>query len=214
MLQQRPARIITQAASETIAKIETPLPAPAQRIIKTESKSENTPQLAQKHKAVRDETTPQPAQSQTVVKKENTLRPPQNQSVVKTAIKDDSTPEPFQKHRVVKNDNTPSPFSLASHSRQHKPTAKPTPKPKSKATPQLEPKSSSRATPTPTRILKFGVPATAYKKEPSDNPPIPSTSSSVTPLSSTTKRAFIDLSNDTSSDDDDDETPSKAPRMG
>ncbi|KAH0288735.1 hypothetical protein M436DRAFT_62225 [Aureobasidium namibiae CBS 147.97] len=182
ILQQRPARIITQAAAETSAKIETPQPAQTQRIIKSESKSENTPQLAQKHKAVRDENTPK-----------------------------------SQNKKTISNKNTSSPFSLTSHSRQHnptpnaqtntipKPTVKPTPKPI--PIPKLE----SKTTPAP-RVPKLEFPATAYKKEPTGNH-LPSLSIA---SSFSAKRAFVDLSNDTSSDDndDDDETPSKAPRMG
>ena len=200
MLQQRPARIITQAAAETIAKIETPQPAQTQRIVKSESKTENTPvPSSQKHKVVRDENTPHPAQNRKVVKRssskvDNTPKAPIQKH--KVARDEENTPKP-QNNKVISNKNTPSPFSLASHSRQYKtaPRATPRPIPQPVSTP---------------RVPKLEVSAITYKKEPTDDH-LPSSSIA---SSSSAKRAFVDLSNDTSSDDDDDETPSKAPRMG
>ena len=172
---------------------------------KKDNKKETTPESSQKQTLVDNKSTPQPPQNQEIASKENknedTPEPSsQKHKIVKREGKKETTPK-SQRQNVVKNENTPSPFSLANHSRQHKPP-KPTPKPEA----------TFKATPTPC-ITKVRVPAaTSCKKEPTDDNDNPPPSTANRPPS--TKRAFIDLSNDMSSDDEDEETPSKQPKVG
>jgi hypothetical protein len=197
----------------------------SQRPIKNENKRESTPEPSRVQRPIKrssneNEDTPQPSQSQKLIKNEDKNEAPEPsrvQKAIKIETKHENTPEPSRIRKSIKPgsskiEDTPSPFALANHSIRST-------KPKPKLELELAPPPRSSMTTTHTPVLD-PPPKESLKKEPADQTPnkpslikstTTTTKSFIPKRDVTTKRAFVDLTNDSSSDEDD--TPSKKPRI-